>query len=162
MNRNEGLSADLFELLLLYIQNGKEFFQIDIDFISKYFIDIFKFSLEENPKFEASFVNGCLLIQSFLQNINFIPLNSVNDIVSYSIFTITSNTVNLPSMEGDRKYIALHKINSVITVIFSCIMNYPNITMGIIQNNNEIMNFILWNDILLSSKFVYPYIIKVK
>ncbi len=162
MNRNEGLTLDLFEIYLLYINNGVDFFSKEIEYVSKYFIDIFKYSLEEDQKYETSFINGCMLIQTFLQKINFIPLNSVSEIVSYSIFTLTSITVNLPSMEECMKYTALHKMNAVITVIFSCILNYPHVTIEIIQKNKEIMNFILWNDILISSKFVYPYIIKVR
>lgn len=161
LNRNEGMTPDVFELFLLYLTYGVEYISQDISYISKYFIDVFKFSLEESLKYETSFVLGCLLVQIFLQKINFIPKNCVKDIVLFSMFTISSITLNLPSFDEGKKFSALHKINAIVSIIFSSLLNYPSVTMEIISNNNEMMNFILWNDIILKSKYSFPYIIKV-
>ena len=161
LSRNNGMTSDLFELLSLYIINGDEFISQDINYMSKYFIDIFKFSLDENLLHETSFIIGSLLIQIFLQKYNKIPIKWITDIVQYSMFLLSSITVNLPSFTETKKFSSLHKINAVISIIFSAVLNYPILTMEIISSNNEIINFILWNDITLKSKFSYSYIIKV-
>ena len=161
LNRNDGMTNDLFELLLLYINHGNDFLAKDVHSITKFFLDIFKFSLDEIGKYESSFILGCGLIQIFLQKINFIPFNFVKDIISYSIFMLNSITIDLPSQDDNKKYFSLHKINALIAIIFSGMLNYPSFVINILIEKNEMINFILWNDIILKSRFAYPYIIKV-